>query len=100
MAQPEIDAVVIGFKSTQEIEEAIERMNRALAAFKLAGGQGIEVVTGRASEDEIRVSQQYAEKHQLYASVGSDFHSPDNPWVELGRLAELPGGSLPVWALF
>jgi 1-deoxyxylulose-5-phosphate synthase len=32
MACKEIDAAVIGFKSTQEIDEAIERMNRALAA--------------------------------------------------------------------
>ncbi|MFI5380227.1 MAG: aldo/keto reductase [Tepidisphaerales bacterium] len=32
MAQPEIDAVVIGFKSTKEVDEAIERINRALAA--------------------------------------------------------------------
>jgi 1-deoxyxylulose-5-phosphate synthase len=32
MAQPEIDAVVIGFKSRQEIDEAIGRINRALAA--------------------------------------------------------------------
>lgn len=31
MAQPEIDAVTIGFKSAAEIDEAIERMNRALA---------------------------------------------------------------------
>jgi predicted aldo/keto reductase-like oxidoreductase len=31
MACKDIDAVVIGFKSTQEIDEAIERINRALA---------------------------------------------------------------------
>ena len=31
MAQPEIDAITIGFKSKEEIDEAIERMNRALA---------------------------------------------------------------------
>ena len=31
MAQPEIDAVVIGFKSRAEIDESIQRMNRALA---------------------------------------------------------------------
>jgi len=31
MKQPELDAVVIGFKSNQEVDEAIERMNRALA---------------------------------------------------------------------
>lgn len=32
MAHPEIDAVVIGVKSTAEIDEAIERVNAALAA--------------------------------------------------------------------
>lgn len=31
MAQPEIHCVVIGFKSTDEIDEAIQRINRALA---------------------------------------------------------------------
>ncbi len=31
MSRPELDAVVIGFKSTAEIDEAIRRMNRALA---------------------------------------------------------------------
>jgi len=31
MSRPEIDAVVIGCKNTAEIDEAIERMNRALA---------------------------------------------------------------------
>lgn len=31
MSRPELDAVVIGFKSPQEIDEAIRRMNRALA---------------------------------------------------------------------
>ena len=75
-------------------------MNRALAVFKQAGGQGIEVVTGRASLDEIRMSQQFAEKHQLYASAGSDFHAPDNIYLELGRLAAMPVGLKPVWELF
>jgi aryl-alcohol dehydrogenase-like predicted oxidoreductase len=32
MSQPEIHAVVIGFKSPAEIDEAIDRLNRALAA--------------------------------------------------------------------
>jgi hypothetical protein len=31
MARPELDAVVIGFKSAVEIDEAIKRMNRGLA---------------------------------------------------------------------
>jgi predicted aldo/keto reductase-like oxidoreductase len=32
MSRPELDAVVIGFKSTTEIDEAIQRMNGALSA--------------------------------------------------------------------
>lgn len=32
MAQPEINAVVIGFKNRQEVDEAIQRIDRALAA--------------------------------------------------------------------
>lgn len=75
-------------------------MNRMLPAFKQMGGQGIEVVTGRANEEELRLSRQYAEKHQLFASAGSDFHTPDNQWLELGRLADLPKNLTPVWELF
>jgi len=75
-------------------------MRRFLAAFKEMGGQGIEVVTGRSSPDEIRRSMVYANKYELAASIGSDFHSPSNQWVELGRLAPLPDNIKPVWELF
>ncbi len=74
-------------------------MNRALTAFKQAGGIGMEVVTGRSSLDDIQRSHFYAQKFQLLASQGSDFHSPQNEWVELGRLQPLPNGSDPVWKL-
>jgi hypothetical protein len=32
MSRPELDAIVIGFKNTSEVDEAIKRMNAALAA--------------------------------------------------------------------
>jgi predicted metal-dependent phosphoesterase TrpH len=75
-------------------------INRALAVFKEAGGQGIEVVNGRGSLEEVRLAQQFAERHQLVASTGSDFHAPDSPYLELGRLVELPATLIPVWSLF
>lgn len=74
-------------------------LNRLLEEFKQVGGQGIEVVTGRSNVDDIQRTHFFAQKYQLYASSGSDFHCPDQ-WVELGRLAELPAGSKPVWDLF
>lgn len=74
-------------------------MKRLLAAFKETGGQGIEVVTGRITSEEIRMSADYARRFDLAGSAGSDFHNPDNQWVELGRLASLPAGVKPVWEL-
>jgi predicted metal-dependent phosphoesterase TrpH len=74
-------------------------MKRLLAAFKEAGGLGIEVVTGRYNSDEIKQVARYATHFELAGSVGSDFHSPANQWVELGRLAPLPENVKPVWQL-
>jgi predicted metal-dependent phosphoesterase TrpH len=76
------------------------RMKKLLAAFKLAGGQAMEVVTGRYNPDEIRILGNYANQFELAGSVGSDFHSPANQWIELGRLAPLPTNVKPVWELF
>ena len=36
-------------------------------------------------------------RFDLLASVGSDYHGPENRWVELGRLDELPEGCTPIW---
>lgn len=75
-------------------------LRRFLTAFKEMGGLGIEVVTGRSNPDEIRRTIHFAQQYELYGSVGSDFHSPKNQWVELGRLASLPKNIKPVWELF
>ncbi len=75
------------------------RMLRALSAFKDAGGQGMEVVTGRSSPEDIQRSHFLAQKFQLLASRGSDFHNPADQWIELGRMPELPLGCRPVWKL-
>lgn len=74
-------------------------MKRLLAAFKEVGGQGIEVITGRTNPDEIKLLTNYASSFSLAGSVGSDFHNPVNPWIELGRLAPLPDNIQPVWEL-
>lgn len=74
-------------------------MKRFLAAFKEAGGQAIEVITARNNADEIRVVADYAVRFDLAGSMGSDFHSTTNQWVELGRLAPLPKNIKPVWEL-
>ena len=74
-------------------------MNRLLFDFKESGGQGLEVITSRINQDEIRLVANYAKKYDLVGSVGSDFHNDTNPYVELGRIAELPATVTPVWNL-
>jgi predicted metal-dependent phosphoesterase TrpH len=74
-------------------------MRRLLAEFKAIGGQAIEVVTGRSTDEEIKRVGDYARRFELAGSAGSDFHNPANQWVELGRLWPLPAGIVPVWEL-
>jgi predicted metal-dependent phosphoesterase TrpH len=68
-----------------------------LTAFQAAGGEGIEVVWGNASPDEIATAAELARRQGLMASVGSDFHGPEQHWLALGRLPALPRDLTPVW---
>ena len=67
------------------------------AAFKDAGGAGVEVVTGSHTPDQYEVYARYARRYGLLASAGSDFHGPVESRRELGDLPELPGGCEPIW---
>ena len=76
------------------------KLRRLISEFKEAGGIGFEVVSGRQHPEEIKTMAALAEKFELFASRGSDFHSPDNTWIELGRLPELPESCQPIWSQF
>jgi 3',5'-nucleoside bisphosphate phosphatase len=65
--------------------------------FKNYGGQGVEVVTGSHTPAEYVVYADMAQEFDLFASRGSDFHSPDESRIDLGTLPWLPGQLTPVW---
>ncbi len=73
------------------------KLNRLVSEFQEAGGAGIEVVSGSHSRDETLHMAAVSRTHGLFASCGSDYHGPEKPWVELGRLRELPDGCTPIW---
>ncbi len=75
-------------------------LGRLLIEFKAVGGEALEVVAGSASLGDIQSSAAAARRHGLLASAGSDFHSPANCWLKLGRLPELPVDLTPVWSLW
>ena len=74
------------------------RLRLLLEEFRELGGEGLEVVSGSHSPDDYRTMARHAADFDLLASAGSDYHGPENPWIELGRLPELPAGCRPVWA--
>ncbi len=76
------------------------RLRKLMQAFKDAGGSGIEVVSGSHGPNDRHNMAQYARQFDLYASTGSDFHGPENPWIELGRLDGLPSNCKPIWTLW
>ncbi len=67
-------------------------------AFVEAGGQGIEVVSGSHSEDDIRRFARWSQRLGLGASRGSDFHDPQESRFDLGHIPPLPGNVRPIWA--
>ncbi len=73
------------------------RMETLLQEFRAAGGEGIEVVSGSHTPDQFARFALFAQKFGLLASRGSDFHSPDETYRDLGRLAPLPERCTPVW---
>lgn len=73
------------------------KLRRLIGQFAETGGAGLEVVSSSHSKDESFNMARHARDFKLLSSLGSDFHNPDMPWVELGRLPALPEGCIPVW---
>ncbi|MBK5939696.1 PHP domain-containing protein [Halochromatium roseum] len=73
------------------------KMKRLLDDFRACGGRGIEVVSGSHSRDDYFTFARWAREQGLLASAGSDYHGPESPWLELGRLPALPEGCQPIW---
>jgi hypothetical protein len=73
------------------------KLRRLIAEFVEAGGDALEVVSGSHSRDDNFTMARHAKDFSLKGSAGSDFHGPENPWVELGRLTQLPDGVVPIW---
>jgi len=73
------------------------RLKKLLGEFRDAGGAAIEVVSGSHSRDDMFRFAKLASSYGLLASSGSDFHGPQNYYMDLGPLPPLPDGCTPVW---
>jgi len=73
------------------------RLSVLLTEFKALGGVGMEVVSGNSHPSDRENMARLTQKIGLLASVGSDFHSPDNVWNDLGAKLALPTACHPIW---
>lgn len=76
------------------------KLRQLVRGFQNAGGQALEVLSAGHSPQDSGYLARLCTENGLWASGGSDFHWPDRPWSELGRLPQLPKGLEPVWQHF
>jgi 3',5'-nucleoside bisphosphate phosphatase len=72
-------------------------IERLYATFKELGGAAVEVISGSHDADDVRECARVARHYGFMASRGSDFHGPEESWLDLGRLPTLPEDLVPVW---
>lgn len=106
---PALEAVVGWIEAAQGVAVLAHPMRYRIGANRLiklvedfadAGGKALEVVTSTQDANQVRRCEQLVQQYRLFASVGSDFHSPDQPWARLGSCAPLPSTVQPVWESF
>lgn len=76
------------------------QMDELYKHFKDIGGVAIEVITGSHSPSQYQTYGKIAQHYGFLASRGSDFHDPDESYIDLGTLPHLPDHLTPVWSLF
>ena len=76
------------------------QMDELYKHFKEIGGMAIEVITGSHSPSQYQTYGKIAEHYGFLASRGSDFHDPEESYIDLGSLPHLPDHLTPVWTLF
>lgn len=73
------------------------KLVRLIEEMKELGIKAIEVSNSNIDQHQMTALASLATQHQLLASVGSDFHSANQPWARLGGAKDLPEHLTPVW---
>jgi predicted metal-dependent phosphoesterase TrpH len=68
-----------------------------LCDFKAAGGEAMEVISGSQVPSVTRDMARLCRDMSFDASCGSDFHTPNQEWAALGKVAPLPENCNAIW---
>lgn len=66
------------------------RFRRMVADYCEAGGDAMEVSYSNLNPGSLGHLAELCQKHQLWATAGSDFHSPSHHWMDLGKIRMMP----------
>ena len=73
------------------------KLHELIKAFKLAGGAGMEVVSGMITADQANELAGLCTRFELLASTGSDYHGDNLSRTALGQQRTLPVNCIPIW---
>ncbi len=73
-------------------------LEQLVAAFREAGGEALEVVSGPMPPGQAERLARLASRHGLAGTVGSDFHGSGASLGDPSRLPGLPAPCRPLWA--
>lgn len=76
------------------------KLMRLITQMLPAGINGIEVSTSTTDKQQSDMLAELARQYDLLASIGSDFHSLNQPWARLGGAQPLSSQVQPVWSAF
>lgn len=74
------------------------KIKNLIADYAALGGDALEVISGKQVASDTSALADLAHEYRLSASLGSDFHSLNQPWCHLGSAGYLPTRCQPVWA--
>lgn len=72
-------------------------LDALLHEFRDLGGAGLEIISPSHPPDQIKLFAHHAQRMNLLASCGSDYHGPGESYFDLGQLPPLPTGCIPIW---
>lgn len=72
------------------------KMQTLIHYFKEQGGDAMEVSQSRQTLEDLKLLAHFANKFDLLASQGSDFHDLNN-YLDLGKTQPLPTNVKPIW---
>jgi predicted metal-dependent phosphoesterase TrpH len=73
------------------------KLRTVLADYVAAAGDALEVAVPGLNTNQQQLMAECLRDFPLLASGGSDFHSPEQAWLDLGRVPPMPENARAVW---